>query len=121
MQHLAKQAHACNNNLFGWEDWPSKSGYPVSPGWKRTATSREAAEAIAPIAKDLRSRVLSLLQSLAPNESLTADHIAVRLQRSPLSIRPRVSELATAGKLIRTDERGKNESGMSAAKWRAAP
>jgi len=23
MQHLAKQANACNYNLFGWEDWPS--------------------------------------------------------------------------------------------------
>ena len=23
MQHLAKQANACNNILFGWEDWPS--------------------------------------------------------------------------------------------------
>ena len=35
-------------------------------------TSREAAEAIAPIAKDLRSRVLSLLQSLPPSDALTA-------------------------------------------------
>jgi DNA-binding GntR family transcriptional regulator len=120
MQHLlAKQTPPCN--LFGWEDWPAKNGYPVSPGWKRTDTSREAAEAIAPIAKDLRSRVLSLLQSLAPNEALTADQIAVRLQRSPLCIRPRVSELAVAGMLIRAEQRGKNESGMSAAKWKAAP
>jgi hypothetical protein len=60
------------------------------------------------------------MQSLPATEPLTADQIAIRLQRSPLSIRPRVSELAAAGKLVRADERGKNESGMSAIKWRAA-
>lgn len=106
------------DNLFGWQDWPPE--YPHVPGWKGTDTSREAAKAIAPSAKTLRGQVLGFLKRLAPDEALTADQIAVGMQRSILSIRPRVSELAAAGAIVRGDKRGKNESGMSAATWRAA-
>jgi predicted ArsR family transcriptional regulator len=96
------------------------SQYPKFPGWKEPTTSREAALAINATAKNVRARVLILLQSLAPDESLTADQIAIRLQRSPLSVQPRVSELAAAGKVQRTGNRSKNESGMTAHRWRAA-
>jgi predicted ArsR family transcriptional regulator len=96
------------------------SQYPQLPGWKEPTTSRDAALAIYAPAKNLRERVLTLLQSLAPDDGLTADQIAVRLQRSPLSIRPRVSELAAAGKVRQTGHRSKNESGMTAHRWRAA-
>jgi predicted ArsR family transcriptional regulator len=95
------------------------SQYPQLPGWKEPTTSREAALAISVDAKNLRDRVFKLLQSLAPDEDLTADQIAIRLQRSPLSVRPRVSELAAAGKVQRTGNRSKNESGMTAHRWRA--
>jgi hypothetical protein len=104
-------------NLFGWRDQPPV--YPNSPGWKGGETSREAGNAISADAKNLRGKVLSLMRDLAP-EALTADQIAIRLRRSILSVRPRVSELARLGKLVSVEERGKNESGMSARKWRAA-
>jgi predicted transcriptional regulator len=107
-----------SQNLFGWRDWPPDTTYPHSPGWKEQTTSREAALAIASKAKNLRANVLNLLADTAP-EALSADQIAIRLQRSPLSIRPRVSELAAAGLIERAGERVTNESGMTAHKWRA--
>jgi hypothetical protein len=112
MKKLAIAAAGCNSNLA--------DRYPGAPGFKVEGPSREAAEAITPAAKTLRDRVLTLVQSLDDGEALTADQIAFRLKRSPLSVRPRVSELAATGKLVRSNHRGKNESGMSATKWRAA-
>ena len=94
------------------------SRYPSLPGWKEPTTSREAALAIYGPAKNLREQVVTLLQSLRPDESLTADQIATRLRRSPLSIRPRVSELRAAGRVEKADGRGRNESGMPASNWR---
>ena len=42
------------------------------------------------------------------------------LQRSPLSVRPRLSELKAMAKIVATGERRRNESGMTATVWRAA-
>jgi hypothetical protein len=118
MTYLAKQRESCNENLFGWPELSRREHYPDVPGWKGTETSREAAKAIAPAAKTLRERILVLMREIAP-EALTADQIAIRIDRGPFSVRPRVSELAADGKLQSVEERGKNESGMSATKWRA--
>jgi hypothetical protein len=114
MKKLASAATSCNASVT----LPDR--YPTVPGFKVDGASREAAEAIKPTARNLRDRVLTLVQSLDHDEAITADQIASRLQRSPLSVRPRVSELAATGKLVRTSDRGRNESGMSATKWRAA-
>jgi hypothetical protein len=121
--HNDKEGRHSAPDLFGWTDWPPdnhEQQYPDAPGFKEWGASRDAALAIAPAVPALQDRVLRLLKSLAPDECLTADEIAIRLQRSILSIRPRVSELAVAGKIVRTDQRGKNESGMTACKWRAS-
>lgn len=110
-----------NPNLFGWQDWPpDQQQYPETAGFKAYGPSQEAARAVAPFAKTLRDRVLRLVQSLAPDEALTADQIALKLERSVLSIRPRVSELSAAGKIRPVKERGRNQSGMTATKWRSA-
>ena len=45
---------------------------------------------------------------------LTADEVADILNRSVLSIRPRISELLTLGLIKRNDERRKNRSGLFA-------
>jgi hypothetical protein len=108
-----------SDNLFGWADWPPEnSNYPDAPGWKEPTTSREAALAVASGAKTLRDNVLRVLMDEAPN-ALSADMIALRLQRNPFAVRPRVSELAAAGLIERTGERVINDSGMSASLWRA--
>lgn len=98
-------------DLFGDELYH----YPLNPGWKAPGTSREAAERIEPSASVLREQVFETLA--ASPGGLTADEIATKLQRSILSVRPRVSELSAGGRIKRAERRGKNASGMSAAVW----
>jgi predicted transglutaminase-like cysteine proteinase len=52
--------------------------------------------------KALRERILVLMREISP-EALTADQIAIRIDRGPFSVRPRVSELAANGKLERVE------------------
>jgi predicted ArsR family transcriptional regulator len=95
--------------------------YPDSPGYRHNApeTSREAAEAIAPMARNHRAQVLAVLKEAYP-ESRSSDQIAYAIGLSPYIVRPRVSELQAAGKVERTDDRAKNNGGRSVVLWRAA-
>jgi predicted ArsR family transcriptional regulator len=97
------------------------SNYPDSPGYRRNApeTSREAAEAIAPMARCHRDQILAVIKNAYP-ESRSSDQIANMIGLSPYSVRPRVSELQAAGKIERTDDRAKNDAGRSVVLWRAA-
>ncbi len=88
--------------------------YPAAPGAQDRDTSRAAAAAIAPTAARLRERVLTLFER---SKGLTADEAAGRLGLSILSVRPRVTELARAGKLRDSGVRRKNGSGRSAIVW----
>ena len=99
-------------DLFSYEPPPS---YPASPGFKEGGTSREAALSIKEDAATLRGRALDLLQ----REALTADEVALRLGRSILSIRPRISELRAKGLVENTGARRINQSGKAAAVWKA--
>lgn len=63
-----------------------------------------------------RECYLCFIQAQA--KGLTADEVAQRLNLSVLSVRPRVSELNKFGWIVKTGERRKNASGMSAAVWR---
>ncbi len=89
--------------------------YPSQPGFKRSGTSRAAAEKIAPRAPTLRDMALRLMMDAA----LTADEVAAKLGKSVLSIRPRLSELNRMGLIYDTGRTRKNESGVSATIWRA--
>jgi hypothetical protein len=95
--------------LFRWEE-----RYPNAPGFKRRDTSDAAAGAIRDRAVQLRQAVLDALYWHGPQ---TADEIAARLDESVLTIRPRVSELATAGRIAATGERRPNASGRTAIVW----
>jgi hypothetical protein len=90
--------------------------YPQRPGFKSYGASQEAAAHVAGTASRLRAMVLEELR-LWP-AGCTADELAKLLQRDRLSIRPRLSELKAAGKIVATGERRHNESGMSASVWR---
>jgi hypothetical protein len=93
--------------------------YPMSPGFKSDGTSRQAANAIAPMARNLRGRVLEYIKaSTAPP---MADEIADQLGKSVLSVRPRVAELHRLGEIRPAESRGKNESGHAAARWKPSP
>lgn len=93
--------------------------YPERPGFRAADTSRDAALAAAPDARNLRERVLVALGE-AGDAGLTADQCALAVGRDRLSVRPRVAELARLGRIVETGERRKNESGLSAKVWRAA-
>jgi hypothetical protein len=95
------------------------NSYPDAPGFKSDGPSREAAHAVKAVASTLRARVLDAIKvaSLPP----TADEIADKLGASILSVRPRCSELFRRGEIAKADLRGRNDSGMSATRWKVAP
>lgn len=91
---------------------------PNGPGWKQGATSADAAAKIAPRAETLRQMALDALR--AAGEPMTADEIAARLCQDRLSIRPRISELKSAGRVVDSGQRGKTQAGKNAVRWRIA-
>ncbi len=104
--------HEADQFLFnGMIDNPR---YPDVPGHKVDGTSKEAGDSMREKANTLRAHVLATLQ-LAP---MTADEVARHLGEGILSIRPRVSELVRAGKVVDAGIRRKNESGKSANVWK---
>ena len=88
--------------------------YPNTPGFKRRATSEDAADAIVVKAFTLREKVYQLLKA----KPMTADECAEWLEESVLTIRPRLSELAKAERIVDSRERRKNVSGRPAIVWR---
>ncbi|RMC33735.1 hypothetical protein [Paracoccus alkanivorans] len=87
-------------------------------GWKGQSTSEEAAIHAATKAPFLRDAIIRVMKAVA--RPMTADEVAKAMRLSVLSIRPRISELAKAGKLIDAGERGRNASGRSAVRWKIA-
>lgn len=92
--------------------------YPEAPGHKGGGTSKEAAVKIRGRAAVLRQRVLDWFRF---NTRGTADECAEALGESILAIRPRVSELKTAGEIRKTSRRKTNQSGMTAAIYTTIP
>lgn len=80
--------------------------------------SNVAGDRLRPKSPTLREQVLTVLRRHPAG--LTADQIAERMGKSILAVRPRVTELASAGALVDTGKREKNSSGMNATVWRLA-
>jgi hypothetical protein len=89
--------------------------YPNAPGARRNKQSRDGAKFIAPHAKTLRERVLSVLH----HHALTAHEIAVVLDVANTSTQPRISELVKLGKVVDSGRTRKNGSGVNATVWKA--
>lgn len=85
--------------------------YPNRPGFKDRDTSRLAAAAIAPAAKNIRDLVADCYLFWGP---MTADEAAERLNLSILTVRPRVTELLKQGILRDSGTRRRNASGHTA-------
>lgn len=98
-------------DLFDYQD-----KYPQKPGHKRSGTSKEAAQIIAPKEKTLREQVLDMIKATGP---MTPDECAGKMGKTVLSIRPRFSELALNGLIIETGERRSNSSGLKANVYKA--
>lgn len=98
-----------------------RSPYRDAPGHKeRAGTSEAAARKITSDADNLRREVYRAVLA-AGRVGLTADEVAAKVGRGVLSVRPRLSELAHFDSpwIERTGERRRNESGHTAAVWRA--
>jgi hypothetical protein len=93
--------------------------YPDAPGFKVPGPSQNAADAITGTAAHIRAQVLAVVK--ASPAGISADEIAKTLNRSILSVRPRVSELKRQGLIRETGERRRNGSGMTASVWCASP
>lgn len=93
-----------------------KYGYPDQPGFKVGGTSRDAAKATASRASYLRDLILAAIVD-SGWRGLTADQSASKVGVSILAARPRLSELHAQGKIIKTNERRPNSSGLSASVW----
>jgi hypothetical protein len=96
--------------------------YPDAPGWRgpEGGTSHAAAQVMAPKVTGRRLAVMNYLRDCAPGPQ-TGDEIAAALDWCKFSIRPRLAELHAAGLIEPDEKRGRNESGMSANRWRAVP
>lgn len=95
-------------DLFTYTDY----SYPQGAGWKSRDTSREAARST----RAPRLRQLCIDQ-LMLHGAQTTDECAASLGIDKLSIRPRFSELAAAGRVRDSGERRANGSGKRAIVW----
>jgi predicted ArsR family transcriptional regulator len=97
-------------------DW-TQPHYPLEPGYKARSTSLSAARSLNDKAPRLRQLCVDQLLLYGP---LTADECARNMGVDKLSIRPRFSELAAAGKILDSGDRRANGSGKRAIVWRLA-
>jgi predicted ArsR family transcriptional regulator len=102
-------------NLFEFADQQPR--YPIEPGYKARTTSLSAARSLNDKAPRLRQLCVDQLLLYGP---LTADECARNMGVDKLSIRPRFSELAAAGKILDSGDRRANGSGKRAIVWRLA-
>jgi hypothetical protein len=93
--------------------------YPRSPGFKARGTSQEAARVAVGDASILRERAFAAIAA-AEERGLTADECATALDRNILSVRPRLSELRAASRIVPSGSRRQNLSCRSAIAWKVA-
>ena len=100
-------------------DRPAPGHYPSQPGFKSGDTSREAAETVAGGASEVREAVFKAIDAASP-AGVTADEAAEKIGRKPAYVRPRLSELSAANRIVPTGARRKNpDTGLSAKVWRS--
>lgn len=86
----------------------------VSARTTPNATRKEAQEQARRTSEATRRKLLAVIREHGP---ITADDAGAKLNLSPLSARPRISELARSGD-IEDAGRGRSLSGNSATLWR---
>lgn len=84
------------------------------PTKRQSATSRAAADAIAPSAETLRQRVYEFIQA---SHGATDEQISIGLGMNPSTARPRRVELVQRGLVVDSGERLLTASGRRAAVW----
>lgn len=94
----------------------SDGRYPETPGFKDKGAGRDAAQAYAPQAAGRRADVLAGLARLGGRG--TAEQIGEEIGLHWYLVRPRLSELAALGQVIKTGERGLGALGGRVNVWR---
>ena len=89
--------------------------YPLSPGYQPEETSLAAAIEVEDKAPILRLLILDALEHIGI--PLSADEVALYLNKSVLSIRPRFSELRDMGQIIKADTNGRSIHHKRAIIW----
>ncbi len=97
--------------------------YPTVPGWKRTDTSRRAAQAVADDARNVKAKALAALDG----KDMTGDECAEAIRPSGMDavafetfkrgVRSRCSQLAAAGKILDSGKRRENANGLATIVW----
>jgi len=98
-------------------DLPLGETYPHTPGYKnkdKDGPSRLAARSIKAQVPTLREQCFRIISQIP----MTADEVAECMEKSILSVRPRIAELRQLGKLVDSGRRRTNESGKLATVWR---
>lgn len=90
--------------------------YPARPGFKRTDTSLEAADSMAPKASRLREMVRAAIAD-AGAAGLTTEEIVVATRIPYSSAQPRTSELRATLQIKDSGARRLNASGKRAIVW----
>ena len=96
---------------------PLGETYPSTPGYKnkdKEGPSRKAALSMKPHALNLREKCFRVIGQIP----MTADEVAGAIEKSILSVRPRIAELSKLGKIEDSGKRRTNESGKVATVWR---
>ena len=95
--------------------------YPSHPGSRTGSpeTSEDAANAIAPLARSHREKILRYLQDIHPLPR-SSEQIAEAVGISRWAVRSRVSEHYAGERIERSNNRGTNDNGRSVVLWRAA-
>lgn len=95
---------------------PRPDLFSPPPAARGSDTSEAAARSMTWPASVLHVQVRRAIE-LAGGSGLTADEAAASLHRSPLAVRPRVTELRQAGAIADSGRRRANASGRNAAVW----
>lgn len=79
--------------------------------------SEDGAKQIAPVAADLRSKVLAVIEG-AGAYGVTSDEVATALELpNPYSSRPRIAELRKMGRIFDSRRRRAGHSGVNVTVW----
>lgn len=90
--------------------------YPRAAGYQSPPTSKAAAASMNASLNPLQDAVYRAVAAWPK----TADEVASVINKSVLSVRPRVAELRELKKIVDSGTRRKNQSGRSAIVWKSA-
>lgn len=97
-------------------DYQKQLQYPYRAGYKARSTSKEAADKIN-MRYPRQSFMVEDLLKFGQLNNYTADEVAEETKQNIISVRARISELATRGVIEDSGERRKNKNNRNVIAW----